>query len=67
MGYICVCVCGGGGGGGVCVCVYNIYNNNNIYLKSSIQTSSIDYKNYYDMYKLNKYDFTSRSVIITNG
>ena len=34
-------------------------NNNNIYLKSSIQTSSIDYKNYYGMYKYNKYDYTN--------
>ena len=42
-------------------------NNNNIYLKSSIQTSSIDYKNYYGMYKYNKYDYTNRSVIIING
>ena len=38
-----------------------------IYLKSNIQTSSIDYKNYYDMYKYNKYDYTNRSVTITNG
>ena len=38
-----------------------------IYLKSSIQTSSIDYRNYYDMYKYNRYDYTNRSVIITNG
>ena len=45
----------------------NNNNNNNIYLKSSIQTSSIDYKNYYDMYKYNKYDYTNRSVMITNG
>ena len=45
--------------------IYN--NNNNIYLKSSIQTSSIDYKNYYGMYKYNKYDYTNRSVIIING
>ena len=37
-------------------------NNNNIYLKSCIQTSSIDYKNYYGMY-----DYTNRSVIIING
>ena len=34
------------------------YNNNSIYLKSNIQTSSIDYKkNYYVMYKYNKYDY----------
>ena len=46
---------------------YNNNNNNNIYLKSSIQTSSIDYKNYYGMYKYNKYDYTNRSVIIING
>ena len=45
----------------------SINNNNNIYLKSSIQTSSIDYKNYYGMYKYNKYDYTNRSVIIING
>ena len=45
----------------------NNNNNNNIYLKSSIQTSSIDYKNYYGMYKYNKYDYTNRSVIIING
>ena len=42
-------------------------NNNDIYLKSSIQTSSIDYKNYYGMYKYNKYDYTNRSVKIING
>ena len=46
---------------------HNNNNNNNIYLKSSIQTSSIDYKNYYGMYKYNKYDYTNRSVIIING
>ena len=28
----------------------NINNNNNIYLKSSIQTSSIDYTKYNDIY-----------------
>ena len=28
----------------------NNNNNNNIYLKSSIQTSSIDYKKYNDIY-----------------
>ena len=44
-----------------------INNNNNKYLKSIIQTSSIDYKNYYGMYKYNKYDYTNRSVIIING
>ena len=56
------------------VCIHHILlklsnnnNNNNIYLKSSIQTSSIDYKNYYGMYKYNKYDYTNRSVIIING
>ena len=44
----------------------NNNNNNNIYLKSSIQTSSIDHKTYYGMYKYNKYDYTNRSVIIIN-
>ena len=42
----------------ICNLPYN-NNNNNIYLKSSIQTSSIDYKNYYGMYKYNKYDYTN--------
>ena len=51
-----------------CTCSHIIINNNNnIYLKSSIQTSSIDYKNYYGMYKYNKYDYTNRIVIIING
>ena len=47
--------------------IVNNNNNNNIYLKSSIQTSSIDYKNYYGMYKYSKYDYTNRSVKIING
>ena len=41
-------------------------NNNNIYLKSSIQSSSIDYKKNTMIYAINKYDYTNNSVIITN-
>ena len=44
----------------------NNNNNNNIYLKSSIQTSSIDYKKYNDIYNENKYDYINNSVIIAN-